>query len=74
MVSAEADVDLKIMFLELTLYVLYIYKIVMIRSRMEALLFAHPILVSKIQELQRGHLRDSRLNCVHLCFMIEGML
>ena len=47
-------------------------KIVSIRSRMEALLFAHPIQVSKIQELQRGHLRDSRLNSGHLCFMTDS--
>ena len=37
---------------------------------MEVLLFAHPILVSKIKELQRGHLRDSRLNSGHLCLRL----
>ena len=67
MVSAEADI--------LNLLTLFMFKkIVSIRSRMEALLFAHPILLSKIQELQRAHLRDSQLNSGHLCFMTEGML
>ena len=41
---------------------------------MEVLLFAHRILLSKIQELQRGLLRDSQLNSGHLCFMTEGII